>query len=154
MDQNNRLIENINGLLLSSLKNIQVEKGNVLHAIKVSSDGFNGFGEAYFSIIDFGAVKGWKRHREMTLNLIVPVGIVKFVIYDDREESPTFDTFQEILLSREDNFKRLTVPPNLWVGFKGLSKDENIVLNIANIEHNPDEVDHKLINEIKYNWSI
>ena len=153
MGQNIRLVENIDGIILSSLNNIQVEKGNVLHAIKVSSDGFNGFGEAYFSIIDFGAVKGWKRHREMTLNLIVPVGIVKFVIYDDREESPTFDTFQEILLSREDNFKRLTVPPNLWVGFKGLSKDENIVLNIANIEHNPDEVDHKLINEIKYNWS-
>ena len=153
MGQNNRLVENIDGIILSSLRNIKVDKGNVLHAIKVSSLGFSGFGEAYFSMIDFGAVKGWKRHREMTLNLIVPVGIVKFVIYDDREESPTLDTFQEILLSKEHNYRRLTVPPNLWVGFKGLSNDENIILNIANIEHNPDEVDHKLINELNYNWS-
>jgi len=154
MGQNIRLVENIDGIILSALNNIQVDKGNVLHAIKSSNEGYHGFGEAYFSIIDFGAIKGWKRHREMTLNLIVPVGIVKFVIYDDREFSPTYNTFQEIFLSREDNFIRLTVPPLLWVGFKGLSKDENIVLNIANIEHKPEEVDQKLINELNYNWSI
>ena len=152
MSTNN--LKTIDGVILTNLKKIHANGGDVMHALKKSDAGYVSFGEAYFSNVHYGAIKAWKRHRDMVLNLIVPVGKIKFVIYDDREFSPTYNTFQEIFLSREDNFIRLTVPPLLWVGFKGLSKDENIVLNIANIEHKPEEVDQKLINELNYNWSI
>ena len=87
----------------------------------------------------------------MTLNLIVPTGEIRFVIYDDREHSLTNNQVFDINLSR-DNYYRLTVPPGLWLGFQGVSADTNLLLNIANIEHNPDESINIPLKEIKFDW--
>ena len=86
----------------------------------------------------------------MTLNLIVPVGKIRFVLFDDREASNT--RFQEIIISKS-NYCRLTIPPMIWMGFQGLSDGKSMLLNIANIEHNAHEVDKKDIEQIKFNWS-
>ena len=90
----------IEGVRLSPLKIIDGEKGSVLHAMKQDDPGFEGFGEAYFSTVIKGAVKGWKRHTRMTLNLVVPFGSIRFVIYDDRENSITRDSYFDVTLSR------------------------------------------------------
>ena len=76
----------INGITISPLKEIEVEGGNVLHALKKSDSSFKDFGEAYFSFVNFGHVKAWKKHSKMTLNLIVPIGEVKFVFIDEPPE--------------------------------------------------------------------
>ena len=57
--------------------------GDVLHGIRKTDFGFIKFGEAYFSILEPNAIKAWKKHLRMTLNLIVPVGKVRFVFIDD-----------------------------------------------------------------------
>jgi dTDP-4-dehydrorhamnose 3,5-epimerase len=126
----------------------------VLHAIKSSDPGFVSFGEAYFSIIETGAIKAWKRHHKMTLNLVVPVGVIKFVIFDDRPESKSYKEFQEVIVSRSENYCRLTVPPMVWLGFEGIDQKPSMLLNIANIEHPNDKVDRKGLNEIEFNWSM
>ena len=107
------------GVAVHPLKHIVVPKGDIYHALKSTDEGYAGFGEAYFSQIEQGAAKGWKRHNRMTLNLVVPVGAVKFVIYDDREGSPTRGQFEEITLSPESCYQRLTVAPGLWMAFYG-----------------------------------
>jgi dTDP-4-dehydrorhamnose 3,5-epimerase len=147
----NNKIANISDLLITPLKEIDVVGGNVLHALKASDSGYVGFGEAYFSNIEFGAVKAWKLHNKMTLNLIVPLGSVRFVVYDNREGSSSFQKFDEVIFSRE-NFSRFTIPPKLWFGFQGLDKNTSLILNVANIEHDPKEVERKEIIEINYNW--
>lgn len=142
---------NVSGVLLSQLKIIDTLGGNVLHALKLNDPGYYGFGEAYFSFIEPSVVKGWKRHREMTLNLVVPVGAVRFVIYDDRQDSSTYQMFQEVTLSK-NNYWRLTVPPMVWLGFQGIGNQENMLLNIASIQHDPNEADRKLVDEIPFVW--
>ena len=141
----------IKDMMIAKLDIINTLGGSVMHAMKASSAGYAGFGEAYFSQVDQGAIKAWKRHKKMTLNLVVPVGEIRFVLFDDREVSNT--QFQEILISK-DNYCRLTVPPMVWMGFQGLSESIAMLLNIADIEHDPDEVDRKEIEEIKFNWDI
>lgn len=140
----------IKGVLITELDVITTPGGNVLHAMKEDDAGYEGFGEAYFSQIDKDVIKAWKRHKRMTLNLVVPVGEIKFLLFDDRDMSNT--RFQEITISRS-NYCRLTVPPMIWMGFQGLSNDGSMLLNIANILHDPDEVDRKELSEIKYDWS-
>jgi len=141
----------IKGVIISYLDVIDTPGGNVMHAMKDTSAGYTGFGEAYFSQIDKGAIKAWKRHKKMTLNLVVPVGKIRFVLFDDREVSNT--QFQEVIISK-DNYCRLTIPPMVWMGFKSLSNEDSMLLNIANIEHDSNEVDRLEIDEINYNWSI
>jgi len=138
----------INGVFITPLSIINTPGGDVMHAMKQSDPGHIGFGEAYFSQVEYGAIKAWKRHREMTLNLVVPVGEVRFVLYDDQKGR---HTFQELVIS-PSNYCRLTVPPMLWVGFQGLNPKGSILLNIANLEHDPLEVDKQEISQIDYNW--
>ena len=143
----------IDGLLINPLKIIDTLGGDVMHILKNMDDSYVGFGEAYFSMVEFGAIKAWKRHRKMVMNLVVPVGEVSLVFFDDREDSSSFRLFQEITLSRK-NYVRITVPPLLRVGFKGIGIGVNMLLNIASIPHDPDEVDTKKINEIKFDWGL
>jgi len=135
----------MDGVILTSLKQIYNSKGDIFHVMKKSDNGFNGFGEAYFSTIHKDDIKGWKKHSQMTLNLIVPVGAIEFVIFDENLKK-----FFNVKLS-QDNYQRLTVKPNLWMAFKGL-EDNNMLLNLASIEHNPAESININLNEISYEW--
>ena len=134
----------MDGVIITPLKEIPHTKGNIYHAMKKSDNGFAGFGEAYFSSIKSGAIKGWKKHKKMTLNIIVPIGEVEFVLYNDIE-------FKQIVLSPE-NYHRLTVSPNIWVAFRGVAAYDSMLLNIANIEHNPNEAETCELNNIPYMW--
>lgn len=139
------------GVNVFPLKIIKTPNGEVKHALKSSDDSFSGFGEAYFSSIDFGAIKGWKKHTQMTLNLIVPVGEIKFTIFDDREGSDSFGKYFSIILG-VGNYQRLSISPNLWVAFEGIGKGENTLLNIASIEHNPDEAVNMDLNNTVFTY--
>lgn len=141
----------IAGLISTPLRIIAHPQGNILHGMKRSDPGYVDFGEAYFSTVYKGEIKAWKKHKLMTLNLIVPEGTVKFVVYDQRDDSPTYGTFNEFVICA-DNYIRLTIPPGLWFGFKGIGSSLNLVLNIASIPHDPDEVDRRNLDEIKHNW--
>ena len=136
----------LNTIKETPLKNITIDGGNVMHALKATEKNFNGFGEAYFSCVNFAAIKAWKLHTKMTMNLIVPKGVIKFVFY----EHETSQLLEKVI--GDNNYSRLTVPPGLWFGFQGVSKKESLLLNIADIPHDPLEVQRKLTSEIDYNW--
>lgn len=141
-------------ILLTPLRRISVPRGDVFHAIKASAPGFAGFGEAYFSTVETGAMKGWKRHNEMTMNLVVPAGAVEFVLFDGDAEAPDSGTFRSVTLSPEsdDSYQRLTVPPGLWMAFAGRGEGLNLVLNFASIEHRPDEADGRPLDALPWTW--
>jgi len=134
----------MDGVTLTPLKQIMHPKGDIFHAMKASDDGFSGFGEAYFSTVNQGEVKGWKKHTEMTLNLVVVIGEIKFVVYDD-------NSFYSVKLSK-NNYQRLTVDPGLWLAFKGVSV-ENMLLNLASIEHNTNESKNVDMTGFDYDWN-
>jgi dTDP-4-dehydrorhamnose 3,5-epimerase len=125
---------------LTQLKIIRQSEGCVMHGIKSSDNSFSGFGEAYFSTVKNGYTKGWKLHREMTLNLVVPYGKIRFIVHNGKQDKE--NSFIEPIIDEvigESNYCRLTIPPNYWVAFQGVGKSSNILMNIANIEHNPGE---------------
>lgn len=142
----------IEGVTLNTLKRIKNPKGDILHALKCTDEGFFGFGEAYFTQIHSKEIKGWKRHNKMTLNLVVVTGCVKFVIYDDRENSITFGKFEEIILSPEQNYQRLTLAPGLWMAFCGMSDNTSIVMDIIPQPHDDNEGDRINLDAIPYNF--
>ena len=143
----------IDGVVITPLKQISNPKGDIYHALKRSEDGFNEFGEAYFSSIKYKNVKGWKKHTKMILNLIVPAGEIRFVLFDDRLESITYGEFFEITLS-QNNYCRLTIPKNVWMAFQGKGTGLNLLLNIASIEHSPEEAINTSLEDLNFNWSI
>ena len=104
-------------------------------------------------VIEHNFVKAWKKHTKMTCNLLVPHGKVEFVIFDDRNANAENHCFAKICLSKE-NYKRLTIPPKVWFGFKGVDKENSIILNVSDMKHDPDEVQRASLDEILFNWEI
>ena len=125
------VVKNINGIILKILNNKQ---SNLKY-----------YKDAYFSFVKFNKIKGWKKHTRMTMTLVVPVGKVKFVFYDENK-------FKSIIIG-DNRFYKIIVPPKIWFAFKGISKSKNVIFDLANVKHNDKEVVRKKNNEIKYNWN-
>ena len=132
-------------VILTPIERIKIEGGDVIKNIKAGDLGYKNFKETYYSFINFGKKKGWKKHKEMTLNLTCPFGEVNFILSEDLED------FESITLN-DKNLFRITIKPGIWLAFEGLNKPLSIVNNVADMIHNEDEIDRKKLNEVKYFW--
>lgn len=137
----------LNDIIITPLARIATAGGDVLHIMKKNDAGYAGFGEAYFSWVAVNAAKAWKRHTRMTMNVVVPVGQVRFVFHLGGSEEFRVD---EIGI---DRYARITVPPGIWFGFQGLAEPQSLILNIPNIPHDPNEVEHLGLSDIQYDWN-
>jgi dTDP-4-dehydrorhamnose 3,5-epimerase len=131
----------IDGLTLVPLRQLVDERGAVLYMLRADAPDFESFGECYFSEINPGVMKGWKRHRLQTQNIAVPAGRVRFVLLDEREWSPTKGRIDVVELGRPDAYVRLRIPPMLWYGFTCIALKPSLVANCVDIPHDPAESD-------------
>src|SRR5450631_3174717 len=86
-------------------------------------------------------VKGWRKQRQMVLTIVMRVGSILFILFDERAGSKSYLQMQDLQLSPA-NYQRLTGPPGEWMAFKGQSKGLNMLLNIGSIPHDPAEADN------------
>ncbi len=144
----------IDGAMFVPLRRIPDERGTIMHMLRSDDPHFAGFGEIYFTSVYEGAVKGWHRHREVTLNYAVPVGRIKLVLFDDRDGSPTRGTLVEAFLGA-DNYALAVIPPGVWNGMKGLSTPAALVANCATHAHDPARTERidPHGDAISYDWS-
>ena len=127
--------EPIHGVQIVPLGRIPDERGTIYHMLRRTDAHFIEFGEIYFTSIYRGVVKGWHRHRDMTLNYACISGRIKLVLYDDRAESPTRGGLIERFLGPDD-YSLAVIPPGVWTGMKGMT-DEALVANCATHPHDP-----------------
>jgi dTDP-4-dehydrorhamnose 3,5-epimerase len=145
----------IDGVKVIPLRRIPDERGTVYHMLKSTDQHFIGFGEIYFSSVYPGVIKGWHRHRDMTLHYACVFGVVKVALYDEREGSPTKGTMMEVFLG-PDHYALLVIPPEVWNGFRGMSAPLAIVANCCTHPHDLSRTTrldpHK--NHIPYAWDV
>ena len=145
----------IEGVLIKDLKRIPDERGFIMHMLRRDDPEFEQFGEIYFSAVYPNAIKAWHLHKSMTLNYAVVLGMIKLVLYDDRQNSPTKGTVQQLFVGGQ-NYQLVKIPPGIWNGFSAVGNEMAIVANCATLPHDPEEIvrispyDHS----IPYNWSI
>ena len=145
----------IDGVQVIPLRRIPDERGTIFHMLRRTDPHFVEFGEIYFSTVYQGVIKGWHRHREMTLNYACISGRVKLVLYDDREGSSTRGELTEIFLG-PDNYSLVIIPPEVWNGFKGMSEPHAIIANCCTHAHDPSRSSRldPFDNHIPYDWAL
>lgn len=145
----------LHGVVVQPLKVIPDDRGAVLHMLRESSPSFSRFGEIYFSEVNPGKLKAWKRHLRMTQRFAVPVGRLKFAIYDPRPESPTQGQVMQLELGRPECYLLLLVPPGLWYGFQNAGAAPALLANCADLAHDPTESQALPASaaEIPFRWS-
>jgi dTDP-4-dehydrorhamnose 3,5-epimerase len=143
----------IQGVRLQPLKVIRDERGQVMHMMRVDDGIFKQFGEIYFSVVNPGVVKAWKKHLKMSQHFAVPRGDIKLVIYDDRAGSATQGQTQEIEAG-EKNYQLVCIPPLVWYGFRAESAQPALMANCSDIAHDPKETEGCEMNDprIPYQW--
>jgi len=144
----------IDGVFIKSLKVFADERGKVMHMLRSDDAFFKQFGEIYFSVVNPGIIKGWKKHSKMTQHFSVPVGNIKLVIYDNREDSSTKGKIQEIFIGAE-NYQLVRIPPLVWYSFKAVGDSFALIANCPDLPH----VDNEVVTvdlfdkKIPYNWN-
>ena len=146
---------NIKDVIITKLKIIKDERGSVMHMMRNDSNIFESFGEIYFSTIFKNSIKAWHLHKEATLNYACIKGRVKLVLFDDRTQSSSKGVYEEIILSPQ-NYFLITIPSNIWNGFKGLDEEESIIANCLNLPHNEKEMvrEDPFSKKFNYDWKI
>lgn len=134
-------------LVLTPLKIIKDDRGQVMHMVRNDSPNFQNFGEVYFSTLNKGVVKGWKKHTEMVMNLTVVQGQIEFTFIDDRDSGKP--TTQTVVVDTQDNYQLLTVPAGIWFCFKNLADGPSMLCNCASIAHRPEEAINISLDELE-----
>lgn len=143
----------IEGVIVKPLRKIPDERGCIYHMLRRDDPIFEQFGEIYFSTAYPGAIKGWHIHKKMKLNYCVIQGMIKLVLYDDRDESETKGNLMELFIG-EENYCLVKIPPQVWNGVKNIDSKTAIIANCATLPHDPDEIDRldPFSEKIPYDW--
>ena len=151
----NNIESTIDGVKVIPLKQFPDERGKIMHMLKSSDPHYNGFAEIHFSVAYPGVVKAWHKRPVMTSSVSVVFGKVKWVLYDDREDSPTKGKIMEIFLG-EDNYCLLQIPPGLMSGYKTIGVTQSVVANCTDKTHcDEDKVNiDPFDNNIPYDWRL
>ena len=136
----------IDGVRVSPRRVISDPRGDVLHMLKRTDEVFSEFGEAYFSKIQPGHQKAWRRHREATSQLAVPIGCVHFVLFDDRDNSSTSGQRSDVVIG-EDDYCLLTIPPMVWYAFENTGVIGALIGSCSSLPHDPNESDKRELSD-------
>ncbi|MFX0087436.1 MAG: dTDP-4-dehydrorhamnose 3,5-epimerase family protein [Candidatus Hodarchaeota archaeon] len=144
----------IEGVTIRPLRKIPDERGTIMHGVR-SDNILNDFGEVYFKKLYQGVINGWHVHETLILNYICIYGMIKLVLVDMRDKSPTKGNLQEIFFG-EDNYCLVHIPPGIANASKGMWAPYSILCNVASEPHNPNlrylRIDPHS-NEIEYDWT-
>ena len=147
----------IEGVKLKDLKVIPDERGRLMEILRADDELFQKFGQVYMTTAYPGVVKAWHYHKLQTDNMAVIKGMMKIALYDARKDSPTYSEVNEFFLG-EHNFKLIQIPKMIYHGFKCISQEEAIVINIPTQPYNREHPDEYRVdpyeNNIPYDWRL
>lgn len=132
------------------------ERGSIMHMLKRTDPEFSKFGEVYFSTAYPQVIKGWHLHTKQTQNYVVVSGMIKLVLLDKREQSPTYGILEEHFVG-DQKYALVQIPPGVANGYKVIGVKPAIICNCSDLEHEPNEMlryspDDKQFSD--YDWSI
>ncbi len=146
----------IHGVIVQTLRVVPDERGRLMEIMRCDDPFFSGFGQVYLSTVYPGVVKAWHYHRVQDDRFTCVRGMVKAVLYDDRESSPTRGALNEIYVG-EYKPNLIVIPAGVFHGWKCISEYEAYVINVPSQPYNRSDPDEYRVDPhtggIPYDWS-
>ena len=143
--------------MTKQLKQFTDERGWLVEIMRSDWEHFQKFGQAYITAAYPQVVKAWHMHKKQTDNVTCIKGMIKLVLYDDREKSKTKNEINEFIIG-ERNLLLVKIPPEVWHGFKTITEECSLVLNIPTELYNYNEPDEYRLppntSRIPYDWKL
>lgn len=145
----------IDGVKVKQLKVIPDERGRLMEILRCDEEVFEKFGQVYMTTTYPHVVKAWHFHKNQDDHITCVKGMLKLVLADFREDSPTYGEINVFFLG-DYNPIMVKVPRGLYHGWKCISEEEALVINVPTEPYNRDAPDeHRLdphTNNIPYRW--
>ena len=145
----------IDGVLVKKLEPIADERGRLMEILRSDDGVFKKFGQVYLTTAYPGVTKAWHYHLKQTDYFACVVGMMKLVLYDTREGSPTKGQVDEFFIGEHD-MSLVAIPPGVVHGFKCIGEREAVVINVPTEPYNAKTPDEFRIpahdKSIPYNW--
>jgi len=145
----------IEDVIITKLKKIPDERGSIYHMLRRDDKHFKEFGEIYFSLAYPGVIKGWHEHTKQIQNYAVIDGMIKLVLFDNRENSKTYKELKEIFIG-DLNYSLVTIPTGIIMGYKCIGNKTSILANCSTLPHEPNEMINydPMGDKVPYKWDI
>ncbi len=147
----------IEGVKMKPLHFIPDERGRLMEILRDDEEMFEKFGQVYLTTTYPQVIKAWHYHKLQDDHFVCIKGMVKLVLFDSRENSPTEGEINEFFIG-EHNLQLIKVPKLVYHGWKCISESEAWVLNIPTMHYNYDNPDEYRLpwntDRIPYDWSI
>ncbi|WP_254830811.1 dTDP-4-dehydrorhamnose 3,5-epimerase family protein [Haloglomus salinum] len=147
----------IEGVRERELEPIVDERGWLMEILRSDWPEFEAFGQVYLTTARPGVVKAWHEHEAQRDNFVPVSGRIKLVLADTRADSPTEGEIVEYFIG-ERNFRLVSIPPGVTHGFKCISDDEAMVVNVPTTTYDyedPDEIRYDPDTDaIDYDWVL
>ncbi len=146
----------IDGVQVKELKVIPDERGRLMEMLRSDDDIYRQFGQVYMTTAYPGVVKAWHYHKIQDDHFVVVKGMIKLVLYDDREGSRTRGEVNEFFMGMHNPIL-VKIPRGIYHGFKSVGEEEAIVINVPTEPYNREKPDEYRIpaddESIPYDWS-
>lgn len=147
----------IDGVRIKKLRLIPDERGYLMEMLRSDDEIFSKFGQVYLSVGYPGVVKGWHYHKVQTDFFTIVKGMMKVVLYDAREGSPTKGEVNEFFMG-ELNPLLITIPPGVLHGMKAIGAEPGLLVNCPTEPYRYGDPDEYRVDphseDIPYDWSI
>ena len=145
----------IDGVMVKALKVIPDERGRLMEILRCDDEMFQKFGQVYLTTGYPGVVKAWHYHKTQTDHFCVIKGMMKAVLHDSRDGSPTRGEVNEFFLG-EHRPVLLRIPSLVYHGFKTVSTEEALLINLPTEPYRYADPDEYRVpphdNDIPYSW--
>jgi dTDP-4-dehydrorhamnose 3,5-epimerase len=146
----------IAGVQVKALRAIADERGWLMEILRRDeTDLLPQFGQVYVSATYPGVVKAWHFHTRQVDNFACVAGMVKLVLVDTRDDSPTRGLVNEFFIGTLD--PQLVQVPNLvYHGWKCISVEPSLVVNVPSEPYDrqsPDEFRLEPHGTLPYDWT-
>lgn len=145
----------IEGIKIKELKVIPDERGRLMEILRQDDVLFLKFGQVYMTTTYPGVVKAWHKHEKQTDSVVCVQGMIKLVLYDSREDSPTFKELNKFYIGIH-NPMLVQIPPDVYHGWMCMSEDEAIIINVPTEVYDYGHPDEQRLdphqNDIPYDW--
>jgi len=147
----------IDGVKKKELRVIPDERGRLMEVLRCDEELFQQFGQVYVTTTYPGVVKGWHYHKKQTDYVAAVHGMLKLVLYDARQDSPTAGLINEFFVGIHCP-ALIQIPPGVYHGWKCIGRQEAIVVNCPTEPYCYEEPDEHRVPydspDVPYDWDI
>jgi dTDP-4-dehydrorhamnose 3,5-epimerase len=146
----------IHDVRVKPLRLIPDERGWLLEILRADDPQmFERFGQVYASATYPGVVKAWHYHKRQVDYFACVAGMVKLVLVDTREDSPTKGAIDQFFVGVQ-NPVLVRVPNLVYHGWKCISLEPSLVINVPTETYkydDPDEYRLEPHGTLPYDWT-